>query len=81
VPKQRAIVAAAKGEIQIPAAAIQLQLKILLSETFAFWTADFNLQHWQEWNGRFRANGRHFLKGDAGLAFSVSQQGNNKAYA
>jgi glycogen operon protein len=29
---------------------------------------------WQEWNGRFRDDVRHFLKGDAGLARSVSQR-------
>jgi len=73
VPKQREIVAPAQGEIQIPDAAIKLQFKFLLSKTFAFSASDFKPQHWHEWNGRFRANVRHFLKGDAGLAFSVSK--------
>jgi len=30
--------------------------------------------NWQEWNGRFRDDVRHFLKGDAGQARSVSQR-------
>ena len=31
-------------------------------------------EHWQEWNGRFRDDLRRFLKGDAGLAWSVAQR-------
>ncbi len=45
MPKLRAIVAPAQGEIEILAAAIQLKFKfkfkILLRKSFGFWAADF----------------------------------------
>ena len=31
-------------------------------------------EHWQEWNGRFRDDLRHFLKGDGGLAQAAAQR-------
>ena len=31
-------------------------------------------EHWQEWNGRFRDDLRHFLKGDGGYAWAVAQR-------
>jgi glycogen operon protein len=34
----------------------------------------FVADNWQEWNGRFRDDIRHFLKGDAGMVPSVTQR-------
>lgn len=34
----------------------------------------FVADNWQEWNGRFRDDVRHFIKGDAGMVRSVSQR-------
>lgn len=31
-------------------------------------------EHWQEWNGRFRDDLRHFLKGDGGYAWAAAQR-------
>jgi isoamylase len=31
-------------------------------------------ERWQEWNGRFRDDLRHFLKGDAGFAWAAAQR-------